>query len=188
VTEWAQFVSYGGAERREKILAEKRRRYQEDEEHRRAVQERARAGYTPKARPSARKRGPNKPKPYVLPNGRLTVLIGLGQLAAECGVTKQAIRRYEEHGVIPRNHMVDDRNRRWYPRDFAAFLVPLLREQAKLREPLRCLAARVERAWRRAVESGAICPLPKESRDGEESYDDGGDHASGLPYGAGRQG
>jgi hypothetical protein len=162
--ERATFISYGGPERRERILAERRRRYQEDADYREAVKQRAKAGYKPSSGPKGKRkpRGRNKPKPYLLPDGALTVLIGLGQLADECGVSKQAIRRYEDRSVIPRNFTRDHRNRRWYLRDFADFLVPLLQGQARRRELLRSLAVRVEQAWQTAVRSGTVHILPRE--------------------------
>lgn len=160
--ERASFISYGGPERRERVLAERQKRYQEDPDYRKAVKARAKASYTPKGTPKYKPRGRNRPKPYLLPGGRLTVLIGLGQLADECGVGKQAIRRYEDRGVIPRNFVRDHRGRRWYLRDFADFLVPLLRGQARRKEPLRSLSARVEQAWQIAKRGGTVYILPEE--------------------------
>lgn len=177
--ERAQFISYGGPRRREEILASKRRRYQEDEVYRRAIRDRARANY--QAKPGARpRRGRNRPKPFMRPDGKLTVLIGLGQLADMCGVTKQAIRRYEQRGVIPINRIVDHRGRRWYLLEFANFLAPLLQQQAKQRSPLRCLAERVEQAWQRAIEEGTGYVLPKEQEYGKEGHR-GNDDRAGAP-------
>ena len=190
--ERAQFISYGGPEKREKILAERQRRYQRDADYREAVKQRAKAGYKPK-KGERRPRGRNKPKPYLLPDGTLTVLIGLGQLADECGVSKQAIRRYEDRGAIPRNFMRDHRNRRWYLRDFADFLVPLLQGQSRRKEPLRSLAVRVEQAWQTAVRAGIVHILPREHEnavhrreedEGDRCCDDGSDQ----PYGEDRHG
>jgi len=169
----AQFIGYGGPERREEILAAKKKRYREDEDYRRAILARSRASY--RAKPGGRpRRGRNRPKPYMWPDGQLTVLIGLGQLADMCGVTKQAIRRYEARGVIPVNHLVDRRRRRWYPLEFANFLAPLLQQQAKRRSPLRCLALRVEQAWQQAVAEGTGRVLPREQENGSEEGHGGG--------------
>lgn len=164
--DWAQFVSYGGPVRREGILADKKRRYQEDPAYREAIKARARADYDPKPKRERRPRGPNKPRLFPLPGGGFTYLIGLGQLADKCGLSKQVLRRYEKDGVIPTNRLVDRGGRRWYSREFVEFLVPLLREQSNRREPLLVLASQVEQAWSKVSETGTI-PILGEYGDGD---------------------
>lgn len=167
MSERAQFISYGGPERREEILAAKRKRYREDEAYRKAIRDRSRASYQAKSSGRRPRRGRNRPKPYMWPDGKLTVLIGLGQLADMCGVTKQAIKRYEERGVIPINRLIDHRKRRWYPLEFASFLVPFFQDQAKRRIPLLRLSLRVEQAWQQALNEGTVHILPREREYGK---------------------
>jgi len=148
MSEFAQFISYGGsAAKRERILKQKRARYAADAEHRAAKQEAAKNRYRPVKEPSGRKRGRNSDRAFALPDGSLIVLVSLGTLADFCGLSKQVISRYEKRGVIPLNRLVDSARRRWYPKLFAEWLAPLLRGQSELREPLWSLKARVEQAW-----------------------------------------
>jgi len=92
-------------------------------------------------------------------------LIGLGQACEQLGVSKKALRRYENEGIVPVNHHFDDKGRRWYHPHFVDFLAPLLSEQAKKREPLWRLKTRVEQAWQEAQATGQIpllCQDPQE--------------------------
>lgn len=151
MSEFVSLVSYGGnAELRERILKQKRERYAKDQKHREAKQKAAKGRYKPVKKPSARKRGRNKDKVHLLPDGRLIVLVGLGSLADLCGVSKQAICRYEKRRTIPINRIVDAAGRRWYPKPFAEWLAPLLQRQSAKREPLWRLKRRVEQAWQEA--------------------------------------
>ena len=147
MSEFAQFISYGGsAERREQSLARKNARYHRDQEHREAKKAAARGRYKPVKQPKVGQRGRNKPRP-LLYEGEVILLVSFGVLSDETGLSKAALRRYEKSGVIPSNHMVDPRGRRWYPKPFVEFLGELLRGQAARREPLRVLKKRVEQAW-----------------------------------------
>ena len=155
MSQFVSLVSYGGdAERRERILKQKRDRYKKDEEHRAAKLAKSNSRYKKVKKPSGRKRGRNKPKVHALPNGKLILLLGLGQAADLCGVSKQTFRRYETQSVIPLNRLVDAVGRRWYPKPFVEWLVPLLQRQSAQREPLWCLKRRVEQAW--AEDKGPI--------------------------------
>jgi len=162
MSEFVSFVSYSGdAERRERVLRQKRLRYRNDLAHRSAKQEAAKARYKPVQKPVERKRGRNKPRVHALPSGRLVLLLGLGELADLCGLSKQVICRYEKAGVIPLNRIVDGAGRRWYPKPFAEWLASLLQNQSRLREPLWRLKRRVEQAWSKAGEN---IPVLKEAQ------------------------
>lgn len=146
-------ISYGGdAARRERILKQKRDRYKNDAKHR-AAKLAAAKRRKKSHKPSCRRRGRNKPKVYTFPNGQLILLLGLGQAADICGVSKSTLRRYEAEGVIPLNRLVDRRGRRWYPKPFILWLSFLLQDQSRRREPLWCLKRRVEQAWAKAQET-----------------------------------
>jgi hypothetical protein len=167
MSEFAQFISYGGSpKRREQQLRRKKKRYHEDDEHREKKKAASRARYTPVAKRVKRRRGRNKPRPWTLPDGRIILLIGLGQAADALSVSKQTLRGYEDREVIPVNRLVDSRGRRWYSQEFIEFLAPLLKDQSKLREPLWCLRSRVEQAWTKALEAGGI-PLLQESQESD---------------------
>lgn len=111
-----------------------------------------------------RTRGCNKPREFVI-DGEPMKLIGLGQACSQLGVSKKTLRRYEDEEVIPLNHHFDDQGRRWYGPKFVAFLAPLLRGQAKKREPLWRLRTRVEQAWREARETGLIPILSPQNQE-----------------------
>ena len=160
MSQFVSLVSYGGdAGRRERILKQKRERYQRDLAHRAAKQAEAKARYKPVRTPSGRKRGRNKDRvTYV--EGKAIILVGLGSLADLCGVSKTAINRYEKRGVIPLNRLVDSSGRRWYPKPFAEWLAVQLKNQSKKREPLWRLKGRVEQAWQ---EARATIPVLEET-------------------------
>jgi hypothetical protein len=178
MSEWSQFIAYGGSpEKRDKERKRKRDKYANDPEHREKKKAEARARYAAKRRDRIQKlrraRGRNKPKPYILPNGKTTLLIGLGATADACGISKKTLVAYEERGVIPINRLIDVNSRRWYPKEFVAFLKPLLENQSSQREPLWRLKRRVERAWQEA--EGTI-PILKEKNDARDEGQEGDDH------------
>jgi hypothetical protein len=113
-----------------------------------------------------RTRGCNKPKEFVVNDERIT-LISFGQACAQLGVSKKALRRYEDEQIVPINHHFDDQGRRWYHPEFVAFLTPLLREQAKKREPLWSLKTRVEQAWQEATTAGLIPLISRKTQEPE---------------------
>ena len=160
--DWAQFVSYDSAEARQRALERKRKRYKTDEEYRESKRASARARYKPKGRKERSGRGRNRPRPYPY-EGRVILLVGLGQLSDATGVSKSTLRRYEEKEIIPINRIIDARGRRWYPKEFVTWLAPLLLGQAQKREPHWRLRTRVEREWKKALAKGM--PVLKEARD-----------------------
>ena len=160
--DWAQFVSYDSAEARQRALARKRKRYQTDEKHRKAKQASSRARYKPKAGKKRSGRGRNKPRPYPH-EGRVILLVGLGHFSDASGISKATLRRYEDKGIIPLNRIIDERGRRWYPKEFVRLVAPLLLGQAQKRAPHWKLKARVEQAWAKALAEGM--PVLKETRD-----------------------
>lgn len=91
-------------------------------------------------------RGVNRPRTVTI-NGAEVPLIGLGGAAKMVGVTKVSFRAYDDNGVIPRNRMIDELSRRWYPVAFIQWLVPFFDQQSTRRTPLWEIKARVERAW-----------------------------------------
>lgn len=163
--DWAQFISYDSAEERQRALARKRRRYRTDDAYRKAKQAASRARYKPKGRKKRSGRGRNKPRPYPY-QGRVILLVGLGQFSDETGVSKATLRRYEDKGIIPINRIIDERGRRWYPKEFVNWLAPLLIGQSQKREPHWSLKARVEREWGKALAEGM--PVLKEEQDGRD--------------------
>lgn len=144
-------------------------------ERRREMQENLRltlAGeVTRQRRPRRRHRGPNKPIVRWL-SGEDVTLLGAGMTADEVGISKRALARYHEHGVIPDNFWEDEIGRRWYPKEYVEFLRPLLAEQRIRREPLWRLQARVEREWQRARNN--IPLVGQEAEHGEVEGDAGG--------------
>lgn len=165
---------------RERVNADRKKKYHENAEVKKAKQEASRSRYQPKGRTG---RGPNKSK-TIEHEGATVVLIGLGEAARRLGITKTTLRAYDEQRIIPRNRVTDDRAprsvRRWYPEAFIEFLKPLLVDQGRRREPLWSLKRRVEDAWTAAI---GIPKLPEETthdsgetgRIGEGAGDAGGD-------------
>lgn len=148
--EWANFVTYGGSpERRDKSRKRKKKRYAEDDDYRQRQIDAAKARYQrTKPKPRGRKpRGPNKPKPHFLADGRLISLLSAGAAAEAVGISKRTLISYEDKEVIPLNRLMDAQGRRWYPDEFIEFLKPLLAHQSDLREPLWRLKKRVQLAW-----------------------------------------
>lgn len=168
--DFAEFIAYGGdPEKRDKERKRKRDRYANDPELRAKKIAAAKARYEKRKKriKTLRKaRGRNKPRPYMMPDGRMTILLSLGAAADECGVAKKTLISYEEREIIPINRLIDDNHRRWYPREFVAFLKPLLEGQSSRRDPLWKLKSRVEHAWDEA-QDGKI-PILKESEDAPE--------------------
>jgi hypothetical protein len=167
--DFAQFIAYGGSvEKRDKERKRKRDRYAEDPAYRMRKIEEAKRRYaertaqTPKKRG---KRGRNKPRPWVMPDGRIITLISVGAAADLCKLSKRTLINYETGGIIPTNRLIDQRGRRWYPKQFAEWLSELLSSQSEKREPLRTLKRRVERAWQQAQ---ATMPVLKEQPDDDE--------------------
>lgn len=160
--EFAEFVVPEALKRRRERQRERaRERYHTDADYRARKRSATRARYIPvdkkktkKRRVRRKARGRNKPRPYTLPDGRVILLVGLGQAADTIGLTKKTLRGYEEKGVIPINRRLDSRGRRWYPQEFVDWLAPMFVEQSKRREPLWSLRQRVERSWMDIIRSG----------------------------------
>lgn len=161
--EWANFIAYGGSpEERDKARKRKKKRYEENDDYRQRQIDNAKARYQrTKPKPVGRKpRGPNKPKPHFLPDGRLISLLSAGAAAKAIGISKRTLISYEEKEVIPTNRLMDDRGRRWYPDEFIEFLKPILEHQSDLREPLWRLKQRVQLAWQDAHNIPVLTETP----------------------------
>ena len=176
MSDWANFIAYGGSpEKRDKERKRKRDRYAADAEFREKKKADAKAQYEKRKkrmkrlRKAVKRRGRNKPRPYALPDGRMTMLLSLGDAADECGVSKKTLITYDTQEIIPTNRLIDTRHRRWYPREFIAFLKPLLEGQSSRRDPLWRLKQRVEQAWDEA-QDGEI-PILKESHRASQDQD-----------------
>jgi len=176
VTDFTKLQCYGGSpEKRDKERERKRRRYAEDPELRRRKIDSAKSRYQkqkhigwagdagpPPKKVGRRIGGRNKSRPWILPNGRVINLVGVGEAADICCVSKRTLINYETKGVIPCNRLKDERGRRWYPKVFAEWLSSLLKDQSETREPLWRLRRRVETAWREVQQT---MPVLEESND-----------------------
>ena len=155
----AHLVCYEGSpEKRDKERARKRKKYAADPELRQRKIAAAKARYRKQRQhgwagdggPPPKThlvRGRNKPRPWVMPDGRIITVVSAGEAADTCGVSKRTFVNYETRGVIPANRLMDERGRRWYPESFVSWLAVLLKNQSERREPLWRLRRRVERAW-----------------------------------------
>jgi hypothetical protein len=137
---------WGNPSFRERVLDDRRRRYQEDPAYRAAQLERSKSARSKDSKP-AKPRSPNHPRIFEI-GGFPVLMVGLGAAAEKVGLSKKGFRTLDDDGVIPRNRLIDSLGRRWYPSDYVDWLVPHLAEQSKKREPKWILKERVEHAWK----------------------------------------
>ena len=110
-------------ENKEKILAKKRERYQNDPQYREGIKERARARWRDELRKGGREKGLKKDKRYLRPkivqiDGKDVVVHSIGEFADRIGYTIATLKNWETLGVLPRATAVDDNGRRWYSEKF----------------------------------------------------------------------
>lgn len=143
----SRFVEYySDPSVRDKLLSQRRALYAENPAVRAAQLERVRARRAAKKPEPTKKRSPNQRRVFEV-SGFPVLMVSLGEAAQLVGLSKKCFRTLDVASVIPCNRLTDRLGRRWYPSDYVEWLVPLLSEQGKKREPRWLLKERVEQAW-----------------------------------------
>lgn len=103
------------AEKKDEILENRKKRYNEDSEYREKVLQSSR-DYREEQRKEPRVKTPRYQKPLVgtAPDGREIQLFSVGALAMFLGRSVQAINHWEKNGLIPRTPYRDERQFRFY--------------------------------------------------------------------------
>lgn len=132
---------------REKIQYQRKCRYHEDPQARAEQLARVKARRAKKEPTEPKKRAVNHRRVFEI-DGFSVIMVSLGDAAKQVSLSKKGFRTLDDEGVIPVNRLTDRLGRRWYPSDFVEWLVPLLCDQGKKREPRWLLRERVEQAWK----------------------------------------
>lgn len=136
----------------EQIRKKRRERYAKDAEFRKKERERKRAA-------RSKKQGFAKtyPRPKLYPLGdKVYELWSVGRVAETLGIHKRTLAGLESRGAIPTNRYVDVNGRRWWPKEFVAWLKPFFELKNNRKISSQEFSSRVWNEWNKALAEGKL--------------------------------
>lgn len=156
-TKWWQ----DNPDKAEEIRSRRREKYANNTKVRDKELERKRKDYL-RSKTSSTKRFP-KPKLHWFKD-RLIELWSVGATAEFLGVHKRTLSGLELKGTIPKNRLVDDNGRRWWPETYVKWLKPYFSERQTEKLTAQEFSLRVWNDWKLALEQDQIPNIAEDSK------------------------